>query len=64
MELKSQIQFLKKNAETINFSGIAKQLNMDASNFHKVVNGELGLSDERQQQLTKIIRKLCIKNTL
>jgi len=61
MKLTEQINFIKKNIDTINVSGIAKQLNMDASNFHKVINKDLGLSAERQKKLTSIIRKLSVK---
>ena len=64
MELKEAREFITKNAETLNVSGIAKQLDMDVSNFHKVVNGDLGLNDERMKKLNSIIRKLCHKNTL
>ncbi len=64
MTFEEQIKFLIRNKETINFSGIAKQLEMDAPNFHKVINGKLGLSYERQKKLKQIINKLCHKNTL
>ena len=64
MDLEKQIKFLNNNKDSINFSGIAKQLSMDASNFHKVLNGALKLNEDRQYKLREIIRKLSIKNTL
>ena len=62
MDMTELIRFLNKNKRTINISGIAKQLAMDASNFHKVIDGKLGLSDERVKKLSAIISKLNCKN--
>ncbi len=64
MTLKQAIKYLKKNVEIINYSGIAEQLEMDASNFHKVVKGKLGLSDDKLKRLEAILGKLGYKNTL
>jgi len=64
MTLEESIKFLEKNKASINYSGIAKQLKMDASNFHKVVDGKLGLSTERELKLSKIIAKLTVKSVV
>lgn len=32
--------YLRKNAELINFSGIARRLNLDISTLHRAINGQ------------------------
>ena len=54
-------KYLTKNKKLISLMAVANELDIDVSNFHKFVKGELNLKPDKMAKLGRILRKLCPK---